>query len=87
MTLFAGKGESALMGIIRPDGSVCFEEDRLTNDIVRAVIAPEEAERGAAWCVEIAEAPEGVLEDYSLLLSDDLPPHLATTPEGLLVAE
>lgn len=87
VTLFAGKGESALMRIIRPDGSVCFEEDSLTNDIVPAVIAPEEAERGAAWCVEIAEAPEGVLEDYSLLLSDDLPPHLATTPEGLLVAE
>lgn len=84
VTLFASRGESALMRIHDPAGEVVFERDSLTGDVVPAQIAPTPQQRGAAWCVEIAEAPEGMLEDYQLLLGDTLPPYLATSPGALL---
>ncbi len=85
ITLFAGKGESALMRIYAPDGERLFEGDSLARDAVPAQLFPGEGQRGAAWCLEIAEAPEGILEDYQILLDSSLPPYLATSPEGLLV--
>ncbi len=85
VTLFAGKGESARMRIFRPDGELAFDDDSLTNDAVPATITTAAAERGRAWRLQIDEAPEGMLEDYSVLLGDDLPPYLATSPGALLV--
>jgi hypothetical protein len=84
VTLFAGKTESALMRIHDPDGEQVFEGDSLTRDVVAARFAPTAEQRGRAWCLEIAPASEGILEDYQILLSKDLPPYLATFAEGLL---
>jgi len=86
VTLFAGRSESALMRIYDPTGQQVFEGDSLSRDVVPAQITPTVAQRGKAWAVEIAKAPAGVLEDYQLLLSPELPPYLATSPEALLVS-
>ncbi len=85
VTLFAGKGESALMRIFNPDGEQVFEKDSLTGDVVPAEIKPAADQRGQVWAVEIAKAPSGTFEDYQLLLGDELPPYLATSPEALLM--
>lgn len=85
ITLFASRGESARMRIYRPDGSEAFDRDSLTGDAVPATFQPTPEERGKAWRVQIDEAPEGIFEDYSLLLSDELPPYLATSPGALLI--
>lgn len=85
VTLFAGKSESALMRIYDPAGELVFQGDSLAADVVPAQITPAPAQRGAAWCVEIAQAPAGMLEDYQLLLDRNLPPYLATSPGALLV--
>jgi len=84
VTLFAGKAESALMRIYDPDGEQVFEGDSLSRDVVAARFAPTAEQRGRAWCLEIAPASEGILEDYQILLSKELPPYLATFAEGLL---
>jgi len=86
VTLFAGRGESALMRIYDPEGRQAFAGDSLSRDLVPAQISPAQGQRGKAWAVEIAKAPAGVLEDYQILLSAELPPYLATSPEALLVA-
>ncbi len=85
ITLFAGKGESALMRIFDPSGTVAFEGDSLARDAVPARVTPAPEHTGRAWAVEIAQAPEGILEDYQLLLGEALPPYLATSPQALLV--
>jgi hypothetical protein len=85
ITLFAGKGESAAIRIFRPDGGEAFSGDSLTQDALPATLNTEPTERGRAWRVEITRAPEGMLEDYSLLLGEALPPYLATSPGALLV--
>ncbi|MCD6361763.1 MAG: DUF4838 domain-containing protein [Armatimonadetes bacterium] len=84
ITLFAGKSESALMRIYDPGGEIVFEEDSLKRDVVPAHFQPTDDQRGKAWAVEIEKASEGILEDYQLLLSDELEPYLATSPEALL---
>jgi hypothetical protein len=85
VTLFAGKGESAAMEIYRPNGDLAFTGNSLTRDAVPATIAPAPAHRGQAWRLVIDEAPEGQMEDYSVLLGDALPPYLATSPGAMLV--
>lgn len=85
VTLFASRGESARMRIYRPDGSEAFDRDSLSGDAVPATFHPTPEERGKPWRVQIDEAPEGIFEDYSLLLSEDLPPYLATSPGALLI--
>lgn len=85
ITLFAGRKESALMRIYTPDGARVFEGNSLVRDTVPAQLVPGPGQDGAAWCLEIDEAPEGTLEDYQLLLGEELPPYLATSPEALLI--
>lgn len=53
--------------------------------VVADGIKPAADQRGKAWAVEIAKAPSATFEDYQLLLDDELPPYLATSPEGLLM--
>ncbi len=85
VSLFGSKGESALMRIFNPAGEQVFEEDTLTGDVVPAQIVPAADQRGKAWAVEIAKASAGTFEDFQLLLGDELPPYLATSPEALLI--
>jgi len=85
VTLFAGKGESALMRIYAPGGEKLFEGDSLASDAVAVQLAPGADQQGRAWCIEIDRAAEGILEDYQVLLDSSLPPYLATSPEGVLV--
>jgi hypothetical protein len=40
---------------------------------------------GKAWSVAPARAPKGTLEDYTISLSDNLPPYWAQAPDRLLV--
>ena len=87
ITLFAGAGESAAMSIFRPSGELAFSGDTLAGDAVPAAIETGPADRGQAWRIEISEAPQGMMEDFSLLLSDELPPYLATSPGALLRPE
>jgi hypothetical protein len=87
ITLFAGKGESAAIRIFRPDGQRAFEGDSLTSDALPAALDTGTDDRGRAWRLEIDRAREGILEDYSLLLGDELPPWLATSPGALLIEQ
>ncbi|MFW5867466.1 MAG: DUF4838 domain-containing protein [Armatimonadota bacterium] len=85
ITLFAGKSESAAIRIFRPDGTEAFSGDSLTRDALPATLNTEPDERGRAWRLLIEEAPEGMMEDYSVLLGDALPPFLATSEGALLI--
>ncbi len=83
--LYAGTGESAAIRIVRPGGEEAFSGNSLTANALPATINTQPNERGRAWKLEIRKAPEGMLEDYSLLLGDALPPYLAASPGALLV--
>ena len=85
ITLFAGKGESAAIEIYRPEGALAFAGNSLTQDALPAQITTGPNDRGRAWRLVIDEAPEGQMEDYSVLLGDALPPYLATSPGALLI--
>jgi hypothetical protein len=87
ITLFAGKGESAAIEIYRPDGALAFAGNSLTQDALPAQVTTGPNDRGRAWRLVIDEAPEGKMEDYSVLLGEALPPYLATSPGALLIPE
>lgn len=85
ITLFAGKGESAAIEIYRPGGELAFAGNSLTADALAGTVATGIDERGRAWRLVIDKAPEGQMEDYSVLLGEALPPYLATSPGALLI--
>ncbi len=87
ITLFASKGESAAIRIFRPNGELAFIGDSLTQDALPATVDTGPDDRGKAWRVEIDEAQQGQLEDYSLLIGAEIPPYLATSPGALIIPE
>lgn len=78
-------GETASLEIIAPDGQVLASGGTGDRDKFVAEITVPAGLDGKAWQARLGKAPTGVLEDYTLLTDENIPPYWALAADRLLV--
>ncbi len=80
-----GPGETAKLTLFDPSGNEVAAGCTGEKQKVDFRIQVPAGQDGKAWSVAPARAPKGVLEDYSISLSDNLPPYWSQASDRLLV--
>jgi len=78
-------GETAKVRIFDPEGKEVAAGCTGKKDTYTAGIAVPPAQSGRAWSAATEKAETGVLEDYTLTVSDNLPPYWSHAGDRLLI--
>lgn len=78
-------GETVKLTVFDPSGNEAAAGCTTETPKVDLKIKVPPGQDGKAWSVAPSKAPKGTLEDYSIALSDNLPPYWSQAPDRLLV--
>ena len=78
-------GETAMLTVFDPNGRSVASGHTSTTAKVDLQIEVSPGDEGKAWSVAPSKAPQGILEDYTIALSENLPPYWSLAPDRLLV--
>ena len=78
-------GETVKLTVFDPSGRETAAGHTGDTPKVDLKIEVPPGQEGKPWSVAPSRAPKGVLEDYTIALSDNLPPYWAQAPDRLLV--
>jgi hypothetical protein len=87
ITLSSQVPENAHCSIIAPDGTTVAEAETGDEKAIPIEVPVPEAHRGAAWQIAVTRPGTGVFEDYSLEITEGLPPCWSHAPDRLIVPE
>ena len=76
-----GGSETVRINILAPDGTTAATGQTTPANSRVSIKARAEGNTGEVWSLEAVHADEGVIEDYSITLSENIPPVLAFVPE------
>ena len=81
VTARGGGSETVRINILAPDGTTAATGQTTPANSRVSIKARAEGNTGEVWSLEAVHADEGVIEDYSITLSENIPPVLAFVPE------
>ncbi len=76
-----GGSETVRINILAPDGTTAATGQTTPANSRVIINVRAEGNAGKVWSLEAVRADEGVIEDYSITLSENIPPVLAFVPE------
>lgn len=76
-----GGSETVRINILAPDGTTAATGQTTPANSRIIINVRAEGNAGKVWSLEAVRADEGVIEDYSITLSENIPPVLAFVPE------
>jgi len=77
-------GETVRVRVHDPDGNEVASDEVTRADPQPLEVAVGQAQAGKPWSLSFEKTDRGVLEDYRIWLSDNLPPFLALAPDRLV---
>ena len=77
-------GETVRVCVRAPDGKVAASGEVTRKDLQTIAVRVPDGQSGKPWSLSYEATDKGVLEDYTIVLSADLPPFLAHEPERLV---